>query len=950
MAAPFLGPFAGRPADPNMWQDATGSAAVRKTLDALSGGEPIKPKQKRSMGQALKGYGQGAVDTAVGFENWMRTHSNDDRARIAGQVAQSVIQSLQDYGGEISDYARRDPIGTPAQVTIDALSLLDPRPAFRAWQAADDTAQREGTRAAYGPAAAAGLGAILALPGIPGSGKVGQLTADAVEGAAKAKAVKSVAEAVAGSPPRLDRSTPGLIAAVRHNGKVYTGADHMAALEQIPSAERQAATLNGNNRGFLTERGRFLDRAKAADYARDWGLFKSDAPSWAATAPEAIAENIQPPTMAAVAETGAQKVAKAAVGKPVAAARGIINTPDLRPMTWDDALTTARTEPHLIPRPAGAEGSMGYYVGSPGWLSSPEDLDKMRFNVDAKTIAGAGSGIDRWWYDTGRDFVRQIAGPDPERQSMIARGLGHFSPQADPPTNQNAFLQAFNAHNRGAPRAIVRNGERAQSFNAAMDAADPQMLARGNKVDPYARNFDPTTPPPPVGANDRHHARVFGYQGDEGDVNLSDSQHRFLDYETVLAADRANAGQVGGRSDWTGPRVQETAWIEEKAQRLMQQRPKLTYDEALAIARTGYADSANDVTLSMTGEHIPYGNAGFDLGDMTFDQKLGYTNRAPWTDAEGRDRLAQSFGYPTRPSQQGAGYWMPDGAVDPEINPAEVHRPMVGWDSFPINEKEAAKGTGFSGRTISPEDYNAMSYLQGVRGLMDVQAGEPFHALATQNSLSKFGVKNDPRTSFRVEFGRQPNEAEMRALNDAGLGLDVWNASDGVTLRNWGDQMPPIDEVNATVQGIIPGASVVRGAPSVPGAPNVDGYGYPDALGNYMDLSSELERPGEGLATMKTLDRESILTDADRARVNDPGSDFNRTIMDAAGDRLGRITDYNLTGQRPDYETLFRLLNEGGVPRVKQWIAENGPKGLPVVLAASTLPAFQQEYGQDQPR
>lgn len=92
------------------------------------------------------------------------------------------------------------------------------------------------------------------------------------------------------------RKSPSLISAIRVNGKVYKGNTHLDALAAIPDPEiRKAAALDANTRGFVNERGRFLDRFKAADYARNFDLFSPDAPSWAKTAPEVISENLRLP-------------------------------------------------------------------------------------------------------------------------------------------------------------------------------------------------------------------------------------------------------------------------------------------------------------------------------------------------------------------------------------------------------------------------------------------------------------------------------------------------------------------------------------------------------------------------------------------------------------------------------------------------------------------------------
>ncbi len=63
----------------------------------------------------------------------------------------------------------------------------------------------------------------------------------------------------------------------------------------MPPELRGPAASDGNTRGFVNERGRYLDRFRAADYARDLGLLKRGAPDYARTSPELIAEWLRPP-------------------------------------------------------------------------------------------------------------------------------------------------------------------------------------------------------------------------------------------------------------------------------------------------------------------------------------------------------------------------------------------------------------------------------------------------------------------------------------------------------------------------------------------------------------------------------------------------------------------------------------------------------------------------------
>jgi GNAT superfamily N-acetyltransferase len=85
----------------------------------------------------------------------------------------------------------------------------------------------------------------------------------------------------------MEGSTPTLYPAIRIGRKLFTardqGATHFDALDLITDPQaRGAAMLDGDNRGFVDERGRWKNRAKAAQYARDYQLFDTQHPEYRA--------------------------------------------------------------------------------------------------------------------------------------------------------------------------------------------------------------------------------------------------------------------------------------------------------------------------------------------------------------------------------------------------------------------------------------------------------------------------------------------------------------------------------------------------------------------------------------------------------------------------------------------------------------------------------------------
>lgn len=81
-----------------------------------------------------------------------------------------------------------------------------------------------------------------------------------------------------------------LRAAIRYGDMIYPGNSHLDALSRMPQKYKWAAQVDGNNRGYVTARGKFLDRRQAQKYAVRYRLIRSDAPEWAWTAPELVSE------------------------------------------------------------------------------------------------------------------------------------------------------------------------------------------------------------------------------------------------------------------------------------------------------------------------------------------------------------------------------------------------------------------------------------------------------------------------------------------------------------------------------------------------------------------------------------------------------------------------------------------------------------------------------------
>lgn len=112
---------------------------------------------------------------------------------------------------------------------------------------------------------------------------------------------------MAGGKLRAPRE-PTLTPAISHNGKLYIGETHLDALSKVPPEQRAAASLNGDNRVYVTGTGRVMDRWRGQDYAVKNDLLSPDAPSYAKTSPELIGEWLRRPEDAAPARTATREL------------------------------------------------------------------------------------------------------------------------------------------------------------------------------------------------------------------------------------------------------------------------------------------------------------------------------------------------------------------------------------------------------------------------------------------------------------------------------------------------------------------------------------------------------------------------------------------------------------------------------------------------------------------
>jgi len=368
----------------------------------------------------------------------------------------------------------------------------------------------------------------------------------------------------------------------------------------------------------------------------------------------------------------------------------------LRELPYDEAMAAAQTERHLVPRESGG------YEGAPEWVKTPEDLARLRAHLDEQARKGVAG---RTWYERGQEGVKEMAGPEPHLQRLAAREHALFSPKATPETNLGFQIQAHNAYEAGKPLDVAYTGQQARTYKKGRETGDIQL---GKKTGPYASHLNPQEETPAIPVNDIHHLENFQYERPEG--GASAATHAFMDAETLLAAHRANQIKLGGHQDWTPGRIQAAAWVEAKAQALMQLHG-WSYEKAMADAINAYIEhfpkytayGTHEATPGVGTRHLP----GVAQGTEAERAAFASDPRSFWRDPSGRDILYRGLGMWTRPSIKSTGVY--EGPAGLEINPAEVGRPMVSFAGEQGN------------RVVGPADRAMLNAAEAARAYMDVQ-------------------------------------------------------------------------------------------------------------------------------------------------------------------------------------------------------------------------------------
>jgi hypothetical protein len=537
------------------------------------------------------------------------------------------------------------------------------------------------------------------------------------------------------------------------------------------------------------------------------------------------------PLIAATGMLSPDEAQAAKLPKAPKAATSSASLPNIRNMSVDEAMKIVRKQPHLIPS---GEASEAYYIGGPRDIKNKRQLNTLRQQFD-DYIAADPRGRD--WYDRYRAAVRQVTGNDPVANKWMSAQHGQFSAGVSPDSELAFAIKENNASIAGMPVKAARPAQH-EAHNLAIAMRDPRYMQLGEKTGEYARliNPDQAQPPGATGVNDFRHARNFKYTEAGGDAQrdaLTSTQHKFLDYETALAVDRANKTQLGGGADWTGERLQAAPWVRQKALDILSRRPNLTEqhmpaqlalakasglegDAAVAVARReaeklGYESAFQEAnktigdffdkhTAFATHEAHPGSQTGHLPGSMTATQaeREAYASdpRSSWAFAPGdRDAMYGGLGVPgtgvnmrVRPTTQMQGAYMnPQGVL--ETNPGEVARPLVAFNTGDV-------------KTVGNADRVILDTAEKVRAFLDAQNAGAWHKPWA-------GGKEKLSNSYFMPLNRASTPDELMSLRDAfktqgpstasgssprPLFSDVTDTGSGMTLTSFGETVPSWDK------------------------------------------------------------------------------------------------------------------------------------------------------------
>lgn len=469
----------------------------------------------------------------------------------------------------------------------------------------------------------------------------------------------------------------------------------------------------------------------------------------------------------------------------------------------DDAvLRAARAGKHLKPTTEG-------YIGAPRTVTSGQGLGAMRRAMDTdfadsvEAVRLADEARLGTWYDRAKQGIAESVEPYQLDRTLEQHGV--YSAGVSPESELTFALKHLNSRVAGDPQMAYRG---AGMRNLDKAVAENRPANMGFKIGEYANKNDPRIPNTGLfGVNDFRRAQGMGYtdpQGNPWKAGVSDTMHPFMDAETALQVDRANAAGTGGRTDWQGPHIQEVPWVYGKAQDLYNRGKRGQYKgdelEGMKMALRDANNTARDYmykhAASATSETIPGASLGHvrQALDMTPEEKIAYgqtgrfdvpspeaaLSEFPEVGAGNRDSIYGALGYRQLPTRQAEGLYINRlGGV--ETNPMTIARPLM---DFPTG------GIGL----MAPDSRRVMDTAEQFRALMDAQEAGAYNLPNTmggvkgKNSMVLDTRGRNPDALNDPSAGVLPTSEQLARMNEV-----AGNYGFGVTASNRGAVMFPFD-------------------------------------------------------------------------------------------------------------------------------------------------------------
>ena len=466
---------------------------------------------------------------------------------------------------------------------------------------------------------------------------------------------------------------------------------------------------------------------------------------------------------------------------------------DLRKMDATSGAKEAAKDKHLI---KSGDRSEGLYVGGPRDVKTKQQLNKLRDQFD-DYVAQDPRGGD--WYDRTRAAINTVTGGSKRDADFMSAQHGQFSAGVDPRSELGFAIKENNASIAGMPVKAARPAQH-EAHLRAVAMNDPAQYQLGAKTGEYARRINPNQPgvPTATGVNDFRHARNFRYTEAAGGAQrdaLTDAQHRFLDYETAAAVDRANKAGLDGRKNWTGEQIQAAPWVRQKALAILEQRPailqrylkkgiaedkarELAYEEAFSEATKTIGEQMDNFKAFATYEAQP----GPSTGNLPGSVMASPSERAEfaadassWANAPmNRDAIYSGLragdtgvAMRVRPTETMQGIYQPPGGLL-ETNPGEVARPLVGFNAGDV-------------KTIADADRGLLEAGESLRAFVDAQDAGAAH-------MAFPGGTSGKSNSLFIPLEKSPSKEQLLKVREIGekngLG-DVVDTGQGITVTSF---------------------------------------------------------------------------------------------------------------------------------------------------------------------